>query len=64
MGNWLSSTGPETKNNKSLELGVVKVTIEKNPKQTNAEAITLAFEALNRQYWWVYGENWKGGLGG
>lgn len=50
---------PETRNNKDLKLGEVKVIVEKHPEQTGAEAITLALEALNRQYWWVYGENWK-----
>lgn len=49
----------ETRNNQALQPKQVHVYVEKHPETSNAEAIKLALEILNKQYWWVYGEDWK-----
>lgn len=47
--------------NSNIKEGDVEVTITKPYEMGNGEAITLALEQLNRDYWWLYGEFWKKG---
>lgn len=59
LGKDKGSSTAETRNNRKLKEKQVHVFVDKHPSTSNAEAITMALETLNKQYWWVYGEDWK-----